>query len=273
MTFLRALTVLAMVAMASMPIAASAAPLATTIAVGSIDASALRTSDSSPTLSGIAFGVQALQLSVREGGSGEVLYTSEDIPVSNDRWKATIEERLPDGVYTVELRAVEGFAFVIEPISTLTVDTRPADTTLVITPINLLRGGSAEAGASIPVSYLQVANTGSSPATLEGFWVRQNGSASPQAVIGLMTLDDQGALTGFSLGEADEALFSDDLGFAPAEATLAPGQMRLFTIRALLTPDTSPYSGTQLMIDVVSVATTGSGQGAFPIRGTTWTIR
>lgn len=273
MTFFRTITILAMVAMASMPVAASAVTLATTIAVGSIDVSALRSTDSNPTLSGIAFGVQALQLSVREGGSGEVLYTSEDIAVTNDRWKATIEEELPDGIYTVELRALEGFAFVVKPTGTLTVDTRPADATLVITPINLLRGGSVEAGASIPVSYLQVTNTGSSPATLEGFWVRQNGSASSQAVIGLMTLDDQGALTGFSLGEANGALFSDDLGFAPAEATLEPGQTRLFTIRALLTPHTSPYSGTQLMIDVVSVDTTSSGQGTFPIRGTTWTIR
>jgi hypothetical protein len=273
MTLLRIITILAVVALASMPVAASAATLSTTIAVGSIDASALRSTDPSPALSGLAFGVQTLQLSIREAGSNEVLYTSDDIAVNNDRWETSVEEKLSDGVYTVELRAIGGFAFVVKPTGALTINSRTDNTTLSIARINLLSGGSAAAGATVPVSYLQVENTSNSPATLQGFWVRQNGSASTKAIIGLMTLDDRGALTGFSLGGANGALFSDNLGFAPAAATLAPGERRLFTIRALLAPDTSLYRGSQLMLDVASADTTGSAQGAFPIRGTIWTIQ
>jgi hypothetical protein len=273
MTFLRAITVLAMLAMASTPVAASAATLATAIAVGSIDVSTLRSTDEQPTLSGIAFGVQTLELSIRDAQSQRVVYSSEEIEVVNDRWEATVEEELSDGIYTVELQVIDGHDFVVKPTGTLTVSTRAANTMLAVSSINLLGGGIATAGASTPVSYLQVTNTGSSPAILQGFWVRQNGSAPTGAVIGLMTIDDRGALTGFSLGDTNAALFEGNLGFAPAAATLEPGERRLFTVRALLTPNTASYRGTQLMLDIASVETTGSARGSFPIRGTTWTIQ
>jgi hypothetical protein len=68
------------------------------------------------------------------------------------------------------------------------------------------------------------------------------------------------------------ALFENGSAFAPTDAYFAPGQMHLFTIKALLTVNTAPYVGTQLMIDLIGVETTAAVRDPFPIRGTTWTI-
>ena len=48
--------------------------------------------------------------------------------------------------------------------------------------------------------------------------------------------------------------------------------MRLFTIKAIMTPNILPYIGTTLMIDVTGIETAAAVRDPFPIRGTTWTI-
>jgi hypothetical protein len=127
-------------------------------------------------------------------------------------------------------------------------------------------------GDAVPVSYLQINNIGQDGALLKGFWIRQNGSAPGEAVIGLSTVDDMGGSRGLVGGLEGSTPFKNGLAFASTTAYFAPGQMRLFTIKTIMTSQILPYLGAQLIIDVVSIDSTASPQGNFPIPGTTWTI-
>ena len=160
------------------------------------------------------------------------------------------------------------------PVTTSTESNTVGTTTLAVQSIPLLVGGTVHAGQTVPISYLQITNIGQEGALLKGFWVQQNGSAPVQSVIGLTTVDDQGGSRGSVGGTEGFVLFKDGLAFAPTEiTTFAPGQMRLFTIKAVLVNNVSYYRGTQLMIEVVSIDTNAKVAGSFPIRGTTWTIQ
>ena len=145
-------------------------------------------------------------------------------------------------------------------------------TTLIVQSVPLLFGGIAHGGGSVPVSYLQITNVGKDGAMLRGFWIQQNGSAPGAAVIGLATVDDMGGSRGLIGGSEGFTPFQNGAAFATTTAYFAPGQMRLFTIKALLTYAVTPYLGTQLVVGVTSLDTTASVQGSFPIQGTTWTI-
>lgn len=156
--------------------------------------------------------------------------------------------------------------------STSSVIVTSGDTTLTVSLVPLLSGGTAHAGKAVPVSYLQITNIGKDSATLTGFWIKQNGSASTQSIIGLTTVDDKGGSRGSVGGVEGATPFKDGMAFAPTNATFAPGQMRLFTIKAVLSANISSYIGKQLMIDVTSIETNAKVSGAFPIVGTTWTL-
>ncbi|MEK7136293.1 MAG: hypothetical protein AAB821_01750 [Patescibacteria group bacterium] len=136
----------------------------------------------------------------------------------------------------------------------------------------LLFGGTARAGTAVPVSYLQITNIGKETATLNGFWVKQTGSASTGAVIGLTTIDGSGGSKGTIGGTEGSTPFKNNLAFVPTEAVFAPGQMRVFTIKAVMSSNISVHLGKQLNIAVTSVDTTASPKGPFPIHGATWTI-
>lgn len=157
-------------------------------------------------------------------------------------------------------------------ISTSTPSVATGTTTLTIQSVPLLSGGVVHAGQSVPISYLEIINIGTSSAQLTGFWVKQNGSASTDSVVGLSTVDDKGGSQGLIRGAEGSALFTNGLAFAPTDTFFSPGQMRLFTIKAILAPDVTAYTGTALMIDVASIQTTATVEGNFPIRGTTWAI-
>lgn len=147
-----------------------------------------------------------------------------------------------------------------------------SDTTFTVALVPLLSGGVARASASVPISYLQITNTGKENASLKGFWVKQNGSASVQSVVNFTTIDDKGSSQGSSGGTEGATLFKDGLAFAPTDAMFAPGQMRLFTIRVVLSKNISSNIGKNLKIDVASIETSARVEGSFPIKGTTWTI-
>lgn len=146
------------------------------------------------------------------------------------------------------------------------------EATLVVSSVPLLSGGVVKAGKSVPVSYLQIINTGGNTATLTGFTVRQNGSASVQSVIGFTTIDDKGGSQSSTGGVEGSTPFKDGVAFVPTQVIFAPGQMKLFTIRAVLSSNISSYVGTDLKINVASITTTAKIEGVFPITGTTWTI-
>ncbi len=143
-------------------------------------------------------------------------------------------------------------------------------TTLAVQSIPLLSGGTVHAGESVPVAYLQITNIGSNGTVLTGFWVTQYGSASVESVIGLSTVDDKGGSRGSVVGSD---LFEDDVALAPTDAYFAPGQMRLFTIKANVTDDIQEHRGTTLMLDLTGLETDATVRDEFPIEGTTWTIQ
>jgi hypothetical protein len=145
-------------------------------------------------------------------------------------------------------------------------------TIIAIQSIPLLFGGEVKSGKTVPIAYLQMTNVGTEGMQLKGFWVKQNGSAPTQAIIGLSTVDDKGGSRGLVGGVEGGTPFQNGIAFAPTDAYFAPGQMRLFTIKAIMSQSLTPYIGTNLMIDVTSIESTAATQGSLPIRGTTWTI-
>lgn len=163
-------------------------------------------------------------------------------------------------------------ASITPPAATTTQPNTVGTTTLVVGRIPLLVGGAVHADETVSVSFLQITNVGEAGALLKGFWMKQNGSAPGESVIGLSTVDDKGGSRGLNGGVEGTVLFQNGLAFAPTNAYFAPGQMRLFTIKAIMAPSLSSYIGMELMIDVASIESAATVQGQFPIRGTTWTI-
>jgi hypothetical protein len=150
-------------------------------------------------------------------------------------------------------------------------DELPEGGTLSIASIPLLTGGTATADTSVPVAYIKVSNGGTAPAAIEGFTLVENGSADEEDVIGFSTSDDKGGSRSTIGGkEGYEAFDEDGEAFIPLAATVAPKQVRIFTIKAALSKDLDP--GDQLKLDVASVKSTATLKGSFPIRGTVWTF-
>lgn len=259
-----------------LPLTASAATIS-----GDIDESSLTTSIARPTLSGTATGTRTVGITIRKEGSTKRIYANNAVRVRDGEWYVRINKKLADGIYDVELVSskstkarmlMDENLIVDTDASTTTYDTK-SSSTLSIASIPLLSGGVSRAGASIPISYLQVVNTGKDPAVVKGFWIKQNGSASTNAIIGLTASDDAMISSYGSVGGTEgTVVFKDGMAFVPVETTIAPGTMRLFTIKAMLTSSTFSYIGTQLKLDVASVDTNASQKGLFPILGTTWII-
>lgn len=247
------------------------------VASGDITDASLRTTSSKPTLSGTAMGTKVVRLTIRKDGGSKVFYKSREIRVRGGKWKAEITKKLPNGTYDVEMTGSKDIDGALLATETLTIgpsgtsDTKTS-TTLAVSLIPLLSGGTARASASVPISYLQITNIGKETASVKGFGVKQNGSASTKAIIGLTAADDMDTTHGSVGGLNGMTPFKDGQAFVPVDTTIAPGTMRLFTIKAVLTSDISSHIGKQLMLDVTSVSTNAATRGIFPIRGTTWTI-
>lgn len=146
-------------------------------------------------------------------------------------------------------------------------------TTLRVATVPLLSGGVAYPGASVPVAYLQVLNSGSAATVLRGFTLTQKGNASTNAIIGLSTIDDKGGSVSVTGGVVGQTPFMNGEATVDTEVVFLPGQRKLFTIRAVMAPILTAYRGTQVTLDVTGVETSASVQGIFPIRGTTWVIQ
>jgi len=247
------------------------------VLVGSVDASALATQSSKPTLSGMVFGATEVRVRVYKKDSTKVLYKSPVLHIENNRWQTQVSKKLADGLYSVEVDSMESQTIVSEVLVVGgTTSTSAASPTglgsLIVASVPLLSGGVASVGGTVPISYLQMTNTSKNALSLQGFSVRQNGSASAQSVIGFTVVDDQGTVRGIVGGFEGALPFVGQDAFVPTTMILTPGEMRLFTIKATLGRISAAHIGKQLMIDVVSVHTDGAPKGSFPIRGTTWTI-
>lgn len=271
-SFKRIATFGAVLLLVGVPLVASAVTVS-----GTINESSLEATSHKPMLSGTAEGTKRVRLTIHKEGSSKRFYRSKTIAVKDGKWKTRITKKLADGAYEVALtssKASRSGALATEMLVIGDSEKRTArsNTTLAVSSIPLLFGGMVRAGTTIPVSYLQVTNVGKETAMVKGFSVEQNGSASAKSVIGLSAVDDKNTAYGSVGGIEGSTPFKDGKAFVPITTSLAPGEMRLFTIKAIMENNVAKHLGTQLKIDVVSVESDASTKAVFPIRGTTWTI-
>ncbi len=230
-------------------------------------------SSTKPTLRGTAEGVKEVRVRIESSEEGIKDYTTKDVKVKKGKWTVKTTKKLAEGTYSLTLLGPKSVGSPELAESELVVGDKKsaakADTTLAVSSVPLLWGGVARANASIPLSYLQVSNVGTKPGQVTGFTVRQNGNASTDAVIGLSTVDDKGLSRAETTGTRP---FSKNVATAPAIATLAPGEVKLFTIKAQIGPSVASYLGSALMIDVTGIETNGKVRASLPIKGTTWTF-
>jgi hypothetical protein len=244
-----------------------------------IDESSLVQSVSKPYISGTAFGTKKVWITVYKDGETKKYVKSKSIKVKEGIWKSKISKTLKDGSYKIVIKKTKNTSKILAT-GTLIVDknkkapvyNNSLTPDLIIGSIPLLFGGTALPGQSVPVSYLQVNNVGKNFVTIKGFIIKQNGSASDGVITELSTVDDKGGSKMSKNVFSGEILFKNGLATAPTDAVIAPGQMKLFTIKASLSNEISANIGKNLMIDVVSIESNGAVKGNFPIRGTTWII-
>lgn len=226
-----------------------------------IDQSSLASAAGKPTLSGKAVGVDTVYVVARSQKSGSASFKSSAIKVRNGSWEAKVSKTLADGQYDVSVygdKSLRG-----DVLATGVLSIGPGF--LSAAPIPLLFGGTAHQGSSVPVAYVKLVNTGTATTSISGFNLTERGGAA-DAVIGFATSDDKGGSRA-----TISAQFSDDEAFVPLAATLAPKQLRIFTIKAALGTNSSTI-GKRLIIDVDSVETDAAVKGTFPMLGTTWTL-
>lgn len=231
------------------------------------------------TLSGDAEDVRAVRVLI-ENEDGKRVFRSKEVRVKNDEWKIRVTKKLKEGDYTLSLLAPKSMDYEVLATSTLSVTDKKSTKSetkatgkggaVYMSKLALLTGGTGTAGASVPVAYIKVGNASKTATTLEGFTLTQNGSASTAAVVGFSTNDDKGG----SRATIDaKNLFKNGSVFVPLTAILAPGEVRIYTIKALLNGSLGSNSGKSLMLDVTGADTNGSVTTKFPIKGTTWNLR
>lgn len=274
------LALLTLVLAVSVPLSASAATSKKKESASFTESTLIATS-TKPVISGEASNVKSVRVNIYKEGSTKPLYKGKSAKVKSGDWSTKVSKTIPNGTYDIVLYGPKGVTRNTLATSTLVIDTsgkstrsaKAADTTFVVEALPLLVGGSAKQSSSVPMSYLQVTNIGKNAGVVKGFWVKQNGSASTKAVIGLTTVDDSGLLKGSVGGVEGATPFKDNVACVPVpDVTIGAGQMKLFTIKADITSSVSQYLGSQLMIDVTGIDTNAKTRAKFPIRGTTWNL-
>lgn len=237
-------------------------PLSALAAAGAIDDASLSTTSTKPSIAGTAEDIKAVRLVVRNDDGKQVF--KKDLRVRNEEWKTKVSKKLKDGEYEVSLyEGKTSRASALLDKETLTVG-KAGGGTLSASMVPLLTGGTARSFASVPVAYVKVANQGTATSSISGITLVQNGSAPTSVITTFATNDDKGG----SRATVPAAFTKQKTVFVPLAATIPPGQMRIFTIKANL--GTIANIGSQLKLDVASVA--GASRGTFPLRGTTWTL-
>ncbi|HYD93572.1 MAG TPA: hypothetical protein VEB18_03945 [Candidatus Paceibacterota bacterium] len=210
---------------------------------------------------------------VVENEDGKKVYTSRTIKVRDGEWRARISKNLKPGDYEVTLYDDSGKKRVELDTATLTVTSKNGSSKssskggeLAVSGVPLLMGGTANANTSVPVAYIKVTNKGKSDTSISGFNLVETGSAPDSVVTGFSTSDDKGG----SRSTVSATFNKKGQAFVPLAATLAPGQFRIYTIKAVIGSNTS--FGSQLRINVAGIETGAKTTAAFPIIGTTFTL-
>ena len=243
----------------------------------SFDEDTLATDSNKPTVSGEAEGTKTVRLEVMDD-DGKRVFKSKNERVKRGEWDVRVKKSLKDGTYDVRLFGQKGAEIDLIATSTLVIgegSTRPDTSstkmggTLSVSMVPLLMGGTAAPGAAVPVAYIKVENTGSSASSIDGFTLKQNGSASTGAIANVQTNDDKG---GSRYTTSGAGLFKNGSVYVPLPSVIAPGQIRIYTIKAGMSAASGSYAGQTLMLDVTGVTTGAKVPSAFPIRGTTFTL-
>ncbi|MBX9906304.1 hypothetical protein K2X96_00195 [Patescibacteria group bacterium] len=261
-------------------------PCSVTTCVVSVTTTSLKSTSGTKTISGTADGLTKLFIKLYRESDNSLVYTSKTVTVRNEKWKVKIpssaSRKIKSDSYRVEVYSEKKKDAVMLVSSTLVVGTQnnttqnisvKSSSLLVVEPVPLLFGGTARAGDAVSVAYVQVINVGKEEARIEGFTLTQNGSASVDALQALRAVDDSGLIQGSTESTSVGLQFKNGSAFVPIQAVFAPGQMRLFTIKAVVKNDTARYAGTQLQINLASAHANASLKGMFPMYGTTWTIQ
>ena len=249
---------------------------AVTVHVLSVDIAkkSLTTEDAKPTLSGTAEGIRNVYVEVYKEKSTKPVFASKAIKVKNEKWKARVTKKLSDGTYIVRILAKKNDLDSMVAESTLTigeVSTAKSASVLVVEPVPLLIGGVVRGGGTVSVSYLQLVNVGKDQIVLDGFSLRQAGGAPTSVIADLIAVDDTGTVHGSMVAHGGS--FKNGVGFVPAKTTLAPGETRLFTLKAVTVPSIASHVGKQLRLEVSNVITSNASVRAhYPVQGTTWTL-
>lgn len=242
---------------------------------GKVTASTLSSLSTTPTFSGTVSGSKTVSVKIFKDGTNTLAYKSGTISVVDGVWKHKVTSALARGSYDFVLYGDDNLKLNTISKRTLTIGTAAAaDTggsTLVVQSIPLLAGGVAKKNQTVGLSYLQVLNVGLKSATVTGIRIKQTGSASTDAVLSLMAIDDTELAKG-QVGKIGTSPFKSGEALIPISLTLKPKETRLFTIKATMASDVSDYVGDTLKMVVSGVDSQSSVKGAFPIRGVTWTI-
>ncbi|MBP9816629.1 MAG: hypothetical protein KBD05_01205 [Candidatus Pacebacteria bacterium] len=240
---------------------------------GEISANSLVTEDERPTIKGTADGTETVKFSI-EDSDGKRLYLSKELKVRSGKWSERVSKELPDGNYLVTLYGDKDYELNSITTGMLALGPEPekGKGSITVSQFSLLTGGTAAAGTSIPIEYLKVVNTSQVPVKLEGFTLKETGSAPDDLVIGFTTNDDKGGSRSTIGGTEGTELFKNSQAFVPLIATIEPSQIRIFTIKAIVSRTSGSSGGKQLLIDTVEVKADGAVKASYPIRGVTWTL-
>ncbi|KND49664.1 MAG: hypothetical protein AB203_01095 [Parcubacteria bacterium C7867-008] len=247
------------------------------IANVAIDTSSLSNASTKPTITGTASGTKVVRVVISDKNGDDTIFTSKDVKVKGGKWSLKLTKSLDTGTYSIAVYGEKRYKLNMLAKGTLGVGVKGSSgtvsgtSTISASMLPLLTGGSTGPTSSVPVAYLKLVNTGSAPATLSGVSLRQNGSAPTASVVGFTTVDDK-ALNRTTVGGTEgSAVFKNGLAYVPLTGTIAPGQIRIYTVKALLSR--TLVAGSTLMLDVQSVDTSSTVNGALPIRGVTWYLR
>jgi hypothetical protein len=251
-----------------------------TVVTGNITNKTLATASTKPTIRGTVTGTDHVYLELYTDTAKAPYYTSKVATVKNGTWSFKITKTLAKREYTAVLRGEKGNALNIITEETLRVGTAVprsnsavspdldiSTTTFVTEVVPLLSGGTIKVGTTVPISYLQVINIGSSEGLITGFTIKQTGNAAVAKLASISVVSERG-----THAQVHGTTFKNGIVQVPVSIPIIAGEMLLFTLKTELANDATSEIAKQYKLDVTGVTTNATMQGVFPVRGTTWTV-
>ena len=236
----------------------------------SISTYSLTSTKPKPVISGSATGVKAVHISIAEDSFSDPVYESKDVPVKNGQWEVKVPKEFESGTYQVDVYGPKDMLLNYIVTGTLTV-TGGGTPSLSVSQDRAIADGTARPATVVPVAYLKVRNSGKGLATFTGVSLTRTGSAPDRAFIGLGIRDDLGGAAGVHGNMEGHTPFKQGQSYVATNATLKPGETRVYTITATLSKDAGTYAGKKFTITPTALLTAVKATG-LPLKGTTYTL-